>query len=118
MSENKKETKFTWNPTTIMLAIILILTMFNGCQSCSNRSAIKQNKKQLQSAIDQHRQENISSSNMLSKMHSTNAKYLEKVIEQNAEAGVIIEKEIDRDATLKPTQVKEMFKQHREYEAN
>ena len=51
-------------------------------------------------------------------MHSTNAIYLEKVIEDNAEAGVIIEKEIDRDVTLKPTQIKEMFKQHREYEAN
>jgi cell division protein FtsB len=103
------------NTTQILLIVVLILSLFNGCQSCSNRTAIKQNKQSLEAQIETLQKSNTSSFNLLSKMHSTNANHMVEVVEQNTEAQVIIEKEIDRDATMKPTEIKKMFKEHRNY---
>lgn len=103
------------NTINILLGLIFLMTAFNGCQSCSNRNAIKKTRKDLEKSVKTVRQENINNFNFLSKIHSTNAMHLKDVIEINSEAVIMIEKEIDNDARLKPTEIKKMFKQHRDY---
>lgn len=118
MSNQEENKKLKLNTTQILLIVVLVFSLFNGCQSCSNRTAIKQTKQALHSKMETLHKANISAFNMLSQMNSTNASYLQEVIEKNAEAQVIIEKEIDRDASMKPTDIKKMLKQYRDYAKN
>jgi hypothetical protein len=99
------------NTNTILLSIVLFLNLLNGCQSCSNRNAIMQNKQSMEIQMKNLKREN-------SAYLDTLTKNLQSIVEINAEAQVIIEKEIDNEKILKPTHVKEMFNQYRDYGKN
>ena len=98
---------------TILLSIILLLSLANGCQTCTNKKTLTNIKwaQKSNTALMNSINETIQ------KGDSVLLKNITNIIEDNAEAGVIIEKEIDKKA-ISPTEVKEMFKLYRNYKNN
>lgn len=111
MSKPEKTSKNTTN--TILLVVLLIISLFNGCATCNNKKTINrmhvETHDKILKAVKDHQTTGI--------RHRENIyNHTIDLIEQNAEATIYIEKEIDNKTKLEPTQVKKMFNQHRTYD--
>lgn len=110
---NKNKEAIKNNIIKYLLIFLIAISFVNSCHSCRNTSMLKKTQKRVNEHITEASESSdLKTKELIEKFYVN----LVDVIEQNSEAQVIIEKEIDRDRDLRPTEVKKMFKQHRDYD--
>lgn len=105
----KKARKFDVN--TILLVVILLMSLMNGCNSCSNKNSILKNSNKITKVITKLDSMEEIARRDFNQMGEYYGLTLE-AIEDNAELVLILEKEID-DRKIKSSGIKTLINEYR-----
>ena len=106
-----EKTKKSVDVSQILIIILIIISLFNGCQTCANRSVINKNNTNISKIIaitnktNEDLKKSIDTSEILFKAT------IDK-IEENADLILVLEKEID-DQQIKSSGIKQLVNEYR-----
>lgn len=107
MTNNKKSLSLN----TILLGILILISLANGCQSCTTKNLSIQNNKNLKKLGENQELMLSRESTLIDNVNNLEKKIL-KSIETNATMGLILEKEID-DRSIKSSEIKQLVNDYR-----
>lgn len=99
------------NTQTVLLVIILLITLMNGCQTCTTKNIAAKNTSKINTAIermDTQRNIAINDFNILGDYVTS----IIESVENNAEMVLILEKETD-DQRIKSSGIKQLVNEYR-----